>query len=74
MPRTPRTRDEEFFRAMNLAAAGKHARAIEVYTALIEKYPDFDRRYFESGSAGWRKRLRCSQRSSRTFRRATAAG
>jgi tetratricopeptide (TPR) repeat protein len=43
MPRKPRTKEEEFFRALKLADAGHHAKAIEAYTALIEKYPDYDR-------------------------------
>jgi tetratricopeptide (TPR) repeat protein len=47
MKRKLRTKEEEFFRAMKLADAGSHAKAIEAYTALIEKYPDYDRPYNE---------------------------
>jgi tetratricopeptide (TPR) repeat protein len=47
MKRKPLTKEDEFFRAMKLTDARKYAKAIEAYTAVIEKYPDYDRPYNE---------------------------
>jgi tetratricopeptide (TPR) repeat protein len=70
MPRKPRTKEEEFFHAMKLADAGKHAKAIEAYTALIEKYPDYDRPYNERAMT--RLHLNQNEEAVADFRRCLA--
>jgi tetratricopeptide (TPR) repeat protein len=51
MKRKPQTKEDEFFQALKLADARKYAKAIEAYTALIEKHPDYDRAYNERAMA-----------------------
>ena len=70
MPRKPRTKEDEFFRAMKLADAGRYAKAIEAYTAVIEKYPDYDRPYNERAMA--RLHLDQNEEAVADFRRCLA--